>query len=106
MQLSPLTNITEENSPKFPSIDLKNKLKEKFKQELKFLKPNHFTLTISSEFTVSSGYSVLPNFLYKFLPGCGILKNLLIKNCAKTVSEEIEDYPLKNANGLQHHNKY
>ena len=71
---------------KFRNIDLKNKLKEKFKQKLKFLKPTHFSLTSASEFVVSSADSVLPNCLSKVLLRGGILKSLLIKNYAKAYS--------------------
>ena len=97
---------TEENSAKFRSIDLKNRLKEKFKQKLKFSKPTHFSLTSASEFVMSSHYSILPDCLSTVLLGGGILKRFLIKNCAKVVSEEIQDYPVKNANCLQHHKEY
>ena len=83
---------TEENSAKLRSfIDLKNKVKENFKQKLKFLKPAYFSLTSTSEFFMSSDDSVLSNCLSTVLLGCDKQKSLLIKNCAKAVSEEIQD---------------
>ena len=79
----------EENSTKLRSIDLKNKLREKSKQKLNFLKPTYFSLTSASEFALSSDYSVLPKCLSTVLLGVGIQQSLLIKNSAKAVSEEI-----------------
>ena len=96
---------TKENSAQFQSTELKNKLKEKFNQKLKFVKPAHFSLISASEFVISLDDSILPNCLLSVLLGGGILKRLLIKNCANAVSEEIQDYPVKNVNGLQHHKK-
>ena len=72
---------------------MKNKLKKKkkkIKQKLKCLKPTHFSLTSPSEFVVTSYDSVFPNCLCTVLLGGGIVKSLLIKNCAKAVSEEIQ----------------
>ena len=80
-----LTSI-EENSAKLRNIDLKNKLKEKFKQKLKFLKPTHFSLTSASEFVMLLDDSVLLNPLSTVLLGSGIQKSSLIKNYAKSDS--------------------
>ena len=55
---------------------------------------------------MSSDDFVLPNFLSAVLLGVALLKSFLIKSCAKTVSEEIQNYAVKDANGLQHHKKY
>ena len=74
-------------------------MKENFKQKLKFLKPAYFSLTSTSEFIMSSDDSVLSNCLSAVLSnclsavllGCDKQKSLPIKNCAKTVSEEIQD---------------
>ena len=45
-------------------------------------------------------------FCQTVLLGGGVLKRLFTKNCAKAVSEEIQDYPVKNTNVLQHCKKY
>ena len=66
-------------------------MKENFKQKLKFLKPAYFSLTSTSEFIMSSDDSVLSNCLSAVLLGCDKQKSLLIKNCAKAVSEEVQD---------------
>ena len=92
---------TEDNSAKFRSIDLRNKLKEKFKQKQKFFKPLNFSLTSASEFVMSSADSVLPNCLSRILLGDGIAKRLPIKNCAKSVREEIQDYPASNTTSVR-----
>ena len=50
---------------------------------------------------MSSNDSVLSDCLSTVLLGGGILKR-----CAKAVSEKIQDYSVKDANGLQHHKSY
>ena len=65
------------------STDLKNKLKEKFKQKLNFWKPTLFSLINASEIAMSTEDPVLQEG--------GIQENLLIKNCPKSVSDEIQD---------------
>ena len=85
------------------SIDLKNKLVEKFDDKLKFMKFSQSSTSNTSEFVMSADESVLPNCVSTVLLGGGIQKSLLVKNCGKVVSAEILR---KNANGLQHHRTY
>ena len=55
---------------------------------------------------MSSADSVLPNCLSRILLGDGIAKRLPIKNCAKSVSEEIQDYPASNTTRSVRKEKY
>ena len=48
-----------------------------------------------------SADSVLPNCLSRILRGDGIAKRLPIENCAKSVSEEIQDYPASNTTSVR-----
>ena len=73
------------------TIDLKNKVVEKFDDKLKFMKSSQFSTSNTSEFVMSADESVLPNFLSPVLLGGGIQKSLLVKNCRKVVSAEIQD---------------
>ena len=81
----------EENSTKLQSIDLKNKLREKSNEDLKFLKPTYFSLTSASEFVLPSDDSLLRKCLSTVLVGGGIQQSLFIKSSPKAVSEEIQD---------------
>ena len=72
------------------SIDLKNKLVEKFDDKLEFMKSSQSSTSNTSEFVMSAGKSVLPNCLSTVLPGGSIQKSLLVKNCGKVVSAEIQ----------------
>ena len=77
------------------SINLKNKLVEKFDDKLKFMKSSQSSTSKTSEFVMSVDESVLPNCLSTVLLGGGIQKSLLVKNCGKFVSAEIQDRPSK-----------
>ena len=68
------------------SIDLKNKLEEKFHDKLKFMKSSQSSVSNTSEFVMSEEESVLPNYLSTVLLGRGIQKSLLVKNCGKVKS--------------------
>ena len=72
------------------SIDLKNKLVEKFDDKLKFMKSSQSSSSNTSEFVMSADESVLPNCLSTILLGGSIQKSL-VKNCGKVVSVEIQD---------------
>ena len=72
-------------------IDLKNKLVEKFDDKLKFMKSSQSSASNTSEFVMSADDSVLPNCLYTVLLGRDTKKSLLVKNCGKVVSAEIQD---------------
>ena len=73
------------------SIDLKNKIVEKFDDELKFMKFSQSSTSDTSEFVMSADESVLPNCLSTVLLRGGIQKSFLLKNCGKDVSAEIQD---------------
>ena len=73
------------------SIDLKNKLVDKFNDKLKFMKSSQSSTSNTSKFVMSAEESVLPNCLSTVVPGGGIQKSLLVKNCGKVVSAEIQD---------------
>ena len=89
------------------SIDLKNKLVEKFDDKLKFMKSSQSSTSNTLKFVMSVDKSVLPNCLFTVLLGGGIQKSLLVKSCGPVVSAEIQiDYLRKNANGLRHHRTY
>ena len=51
------------------SIDLKNKLVEKFDDKLKFMKSSQSSISNTSEFVMSADESVLPNCLSTVLLG-------------------------------------
>ena len=51
------------NKSTLPSIDLKNKLIEKFGNKLKFMKSSHSSARNTSEYVMSSDESILPNCL-------------------------------------------
>ena len=73
------------------SIDLKNKLMEKFDDKLKFMKSGQSSTSNTSKFIMSADEFVLPNCLSTVLIGGGIQKSLLVKNCGKVISAEIQD---------------
>ena len=82
------------------SIDLKNKLVEKFDDKLKFMKSSQSSTSNTSEFVVSEDESILPNCLSTVLLGKGIHKShYLLKIVEKLQGQRSR----KNANGLQHH---
>ena len=73
------------------SIDLKNKVVGKFDDKLKFMKSSQSSTSNTSEFVMSADESVLPSCLSTVLLGGGIQTSLLVKNCGKVVSVEIQD---------------
>ena len=79
-----------ETKPTSRSIYLKNKLGEKFDNKLKFVNSTQSLTSNTSEFVMSADESVLPNCLSAVLLGGGIEKSLLVKNCGKVVSAEIQ----------------
>ena len=64
---------------------------EKFDDKLKFMKSSQSTASNISEFEMPVDESVLPNCLSTVLLEGGIQKSLLVKNCGKVVSAEIQD---------------
>ena len=64
---------------------------EKFDDKLKFMKSSQSSASNISEFEVPVDESVLPNCLSTVLLEGGIQKSLLVKNCGKVVSAEIQD---------------
>ena len=73
------------------SIDSKNQLVEKFDDKLKFVKSSQSSTSKTSQFVMSADEPVLPNYLSTILRGGDIQKSLLVKNCGKVVSAEIQE---------------
>ena len=81
--------------PVLCSIDIKEKLIEKFKQKLIFRKSSYSTSN-KSEYVISSEESLVPNCLESVILGGGIPKSLSLKNTATAISHDIQEQNPKN----------
>ena len=80
----------KEEHPVLRSIDIKEKLIEKFKQKLIFRKFSYSTSN-KSEYVISSEESLVPNCLESVILGGGIPKSLSLKNTATAISHDIQE---------------
>ena len=85
----------KEEHPVLRSIDIKEKLIEKFKQKLIFRKSSYSTSN-KSEYVISSEESLVPNCLESVILGGGIPKSLSLKNTATAISHDIQEQNRKN----------
>ena len=85
----------KEEHPVLRSIDIKEKLIEKFKQKLIFRKSSYSTSN-KSEYVISSEESLVPNCLESVILGGRIPKSLYLKNTETAISHDIQKQNRKN----------
>ena len=85
----------KEEHPVLRSIDIKEKLIEKFKQTLIFRKSS-YSISNKSEYVILSKESLVPNCIESVILGGGIPKFLSFKNTATAISHDIQEQNRKN----------
>ena len=56
--------ICGKHGPSLQSIDIKNKIKERFNEKVYFCKPSHSTSTNTTEYVIPAGTDIIPDAIH------------------------------------------